>query len=278
MFTFLHSLNITDWRDIVEITTFTLVIYAISAWLKKDRTRPLLSFFYGYCCALMICYALSLTVLLTILIAGAPILAMLTIIGHQEALQRRFVLHRKPHAAATTSQDWLETLIRFGLIAINQGKEWFLIIEHQHELDSVIKSTHIINAPITEEILSVIATSSRYQSGSLIWIKNSGIIHGFNAHWNLESHKEWHSPEIKDLPLWKQDALLMTLNTDAIVCKVIPDRRTFEVVIAGKIFDHISATQALALMRKHGNYQPSRFQEGIVYETSHSSSASQRTP
>ena len=265
----LAPLGISDWRDCVEIALLSTAFYALCTWLSRDVTRPLLGIVYGYCCLTIVCRTLDLVTLTSLLLASAPIIAALAILFHQDTLQRRIIMYRsRINASPKETTDWLELIIRSGLIALNQGKEFFIIIEHHHELTSVLQTELLLKTTISDSLLSVVTSSSLYSSSSALWIKSNGYLQGINVQWNITEHQMWHDEHVKELPLWKQDALLMTLKTDAIICKALPESRAFDIVIAGKIFERISATQALMLMKKHLNYHPTTPEGGITYETS----------
>jgi len=274
----LQTIGVYDWRDGVEIAILSIGFYQLSLWLKQDQTKPLLSLFYGYCLLGIACKLLGLTTLLALVLYSGPIWAIFALLVHHDSLQRRLIMYRsRSNYTKATSSDWLEVIMRSGLIALNQKKEWGIIIEHHHELEAALIAPYIIKAPLQESLLTVIASSSCYQATAYLWIKNNGILHACNAQWNLVDAGQWHDQPVKDLAVWKQDALLMTLKTDAIVCRALPEARAFDIIIAGKIFEQISATQALTLMKKHLHYQPHAAQGGPVYEANTTSHSEQRS-
>ena len=276
--TLFDHLHIDQWRDGLEILFLATIFYKISVWLYQERTRNLLIFFYLYYASIITCKVVDLPILSFLLFAGAPIVAMLAITFHQETLQRNFVMYRKRILLSEQNQyDWLELMMRNALHALNSGQDWHILIEHTHDLSSLLATCHVLEAQASESLFSIITTSSLYKPNELIWIKSKGSVHAINTRIIKTQDLLWYDQAIQNFPEWKQHALAITLKTDAIICKALPEWRAFDVIIAGKVFEQISAQQVLKLLSKHLNYTYA--QGDMIYEKrSHPTSYHKNTP
>ncbi len=80
-----------NWRDCLEIIFFASLFYYLTLWLKKDKTKNLLPYFYGYCLITFCAYMLELTTVTSLLFLFTPAAVMLFILMHQDTLQRNIV-------------------------------------------------------------------------------------------------------------------------------------------------------------------------------------------
>lgn len=273
-------IGLHDWRDIIEIIFFSISIYAISGWLRRDTNAQLLIYFYGYATILIISVALQLTTISFIFTVGAPVVAMLCILLHRETLQRNFIMYTSRMSAHQEQKnDWVEVMLRGCLFAINKRKDLTLVIEHTHHITPMLTTDYAINAPLSAELFAIILQSTTYDSSQLVWVTSSGTLKAINATWQLPEQHDWQTPEVKSLPVWQQDALLMTLKTDAIVVHVLPEQRAFDVILTGKIYEKLSATQALNIIKKYNTLTLSSAKGEEAYEVPPTHNrVEQRTP
>lgn len=238
------------WRDVIEISIFSLAFYYFSRWLAYDKNNQLLRYFYLYCTVTLIAYQAQLTTLSTLLCFTAPIIIMLFIIMHQNILQRNFVALR---SAKTSCQPntWLESLIRSALIALNHSKELMCVIEDKDNLDHFIGTTLELNIPLHEGVLDLIIQSSLYNNNKFIWSTTRGYVTGINAEWKIPYQDVTLQEEIHTLPQWQQDALIITHNTDAVVMKSNMTTHTFTLIIQGTLYPDIDPHNALKLIQHY---------------------------
>ena len=247
----LIMINLWYIKSTFEILFFSSIVYYFSLWLKKDKRHNLLIHFYAYCGLFLIAGLLNLATIVTFLIYGAPIALMLFIIFHQELLQRNFItLKHTPIALQDESADWAEHLIRASLHAINNNKQLMCVIEHRSDLKPFLNTSLIFNSPIAQNLLTVLIDSNGFDQEKMIWCSTYGKLIGINASWNINHHESWQSPQVKELPSWQQDALLMTLKTDTIIFKANPSKRAFDLIVKGAVQENIPAHHLLALIKK----------------------------
>lgn len=256
-----------DWRDLCEISFFSLTIYWFCIWLKKDTRHNLLPAFYGYSLLLFGAHLLKLSTLLTFLFATSPIAIMLFILFHQELLQRNFITFRKKSIDITTHNEWIEALIRSCLVSINNSKELLFIIESKDELKPFLSTPFLLNTAIQDTLLEFLIKNPHFDSEKMVWINAQGDLVAIHASWKFNIHESWQSEKVKELPSWQQDALLMTLKTDSIIGKADPTKRLFDVVIQGKLYESISAQSALLFIKKQ--ISKSEISKGDHYYDAH---------
>ncbi len=234
------------WRDILEIIFFSTLFYYVALWLRKDKQKNLLWYFYGYCTCTCLAYYLQLPVLRTFFLLCSPVVMMLFIILHQETLQRNFVALRNITPPPLAKTDWLETLLRSCLVALNNNTPITCVIEQTDALTEFLHTPFFINAPVNDELLNTLITSKAYIQDTLIWVNAHGTIIGLNARWNISSTK-------KSLSTWHDNALIYTAKTDAIILHADPISRTFTVTIDGIHNENITAHHVHSFLQKYIN-------------------------
>lgn len=239
------------WRDGIEIIFFTVIIYSFSLWLKKDNHKNLLGYFYAYCSCFFLAQSLQLTTISHLLLYTTPITVILFIVFHQFTLQKNFVTLRALTHPETNTTNWLETLIQTCLITINKNKEIICVIEHIDSLRDHLTTPLTLHAHLTKELLNILMTSDSFDSLQMIWLNSQGKILGINAQWNNPMHEEWTSETAKKMHQWKQNALFYTEKTDALVFKITPATRFFDIVAHGKAYDQISAPHTISFITKY---------------------------
>lgn len=238
-------------KDLVEILFLSGAIYYFSLWLKKDRRHNLLVYFYAYCAIFLVANLLHLPTISAFLAYSSPLILILFIIFHQELLQRNFITLAKASVTISEEADeWLENIIRASLYAINNNKQLLCVIENHSDLKPFLDTPVIFNSPLQQNILMLLLDSNGFDAQKLLWCNTHGRLVGINCTWRITSHDVWQSSQVKELPSWQQDALLMTLKTDTIVFKADPAKRTFDLITKGTLHENISAHHTLALIKK----------------------------
>ena len=243
-------------KDALEIGFFSLIVYIFSLWLKNDTRNNLLVYFYGYCAVVAFSSLLHLPIITAFLLYTSPLALILFIIFHQETLQRNFITLRKSEISLEHSGDWLEDLIRTNLYAINANKQMICIIEHQTSLKPFLETPFLCDSPVQQKMLIVLLESNGFDCNKMVWCTSHGKLMGINAQWNIHVDSTWQAQSVKELPEWQQDALLMTMKTDAIIFKSDPAKRSFDVVVKGIVHQDLSAAQTLAFIKKQLSHAP----------------------
>jgi len=244
-----------SWRDVVEILFLSFCVYYFSLWLKKDRQKNLLGYFYTYCLVTLCAHGLELTSISYFLVLCAPVAIVCLTLIHQKTLQKNFVTMRN----MLPKQDeenvgWLDVIFRTCLIALNNNKQIHCVIERADSLKEIVTTPLALHADVKKELLDILFESSSYDSSKMLWVNAQGKILGINASWDEELHEEeWTSPAAKQEHKWQQDALIFTAKTDALVFRVNPNKRSFDVVIQGKTFEQLSAANALKCISNYLN-------------------------
>jgi len=238
-------------KSSLEILFFSSIIYLFSIWLNKDKRHNLLFHFYAYCAFFCCASLLHLATIVTFFIYAAPFTVMLFILFHQELLQRNFItLKHAPIISSEENSDWVEQLIRASLHAINNNKQLMCVIEHHCHLKPFITAAVTVQSPLSQNLLTMLIDSPSFDHTKMIWCSSQAKIIGINATWNSMHDQAWLAQPVKELELWQQDALLMTLKTDTIVFKADPAKRAFDIIIKGVYHESIPAHHALALIKK----------------------------
>ncbi|MCX5921968.1 MAG: hypothetical protein NTX86_01440 [Candidatus Dependentiae bacterium] len=249
--TFMPANIFFGWRNAAEIILFSTLIYYFSLWLKQDKQKNLLFNFYGYCGILLGSYYLQLPTVTYLLFITAPIAVMLFILFHQDVLQKNFVTLRNIMPARMGDADWLETLVRSCLVAANNNKEIYCVIEHKDSLVTLLNTPLALYTDIQKNVLSMMLESVTFEQHNMLWVNSTGRLLGINATWNNSLHDTPNAESVKDMLPWQQDALFFTAKTDAVVFSINPIKRTFSIVTQGKTFNDIPAPHALKTIQKY---------------------------
>jgi uncharacterized membrane protein len=232
------------WQDCIEALFLIIVLYKITAWLNKDRTRKMVLYLYSYCTALLIAYYAHLPLIFSFLINTAPAAAIVLILMHQEILQKRFAMPSKILPAQLSTQ-WIDELLQASLVAMNSKKAISCIIEHQDTLQPLISTPYNLNMPCQKSVLLLLSESSLFEHSALIWLSHDGIIKGINS-----SFKDLQADSEKDT--WKMAALICT-KTDALAFRANPEHNTFDIVLQGNIIENLSSTYCRTVLIQYIN-------------------------
>jgi len=239
------------WRDLLEVAFFGVLFYYTALWLKKDKQKNLLPYFYGYCACAFGTHYLGMTTVSYTLFLFAPVTAMIFILMHQDLLQRNVVALKNITPAKRVQIDWLETLIKTVLTTINNGKSVTCVIEHKDTLKDFLETPLQFNAQLEAGLLNILFASSSFAEQQMVWVNTQGKLVGINATWKQLMNEEHLEPNVKKLPDWKQQAIFFSGKTDALVVHINPTSRTFDVVLNGMIVDRMHATKTVELIKKY---------------------------
>ena len=235
---------IWGWRDCIEALFVIIILYKITLWLNKDRTRNLVWYLYGYCILMLACYYLALPLIFTWLVAAAPVAAMVLLLMHQERLQKSFATPTRI-IPAQMSTSWLDELLQASLIAMNSKKQIVCILEHQDTLNNLIATSYPMSTPCRKSVLLMLTDSSLFDQHAMVWISTDGILKGMNCTWAL-------SGELTDKDNWTT-ALRICTKTDALAFKGNSERNSFDVVLRGNIIENLSSSHCRTVLLQYIN-------------------------
>lgn len=237
----------TYLKNSIEIATLSGFFYYFSLWLKKDKEKNLVWYFYSYYLLFMGTWYFNFSVINYFMLYTCPLIFMLLIIVHQDILQRNFISLKK-EIPVSRNQEYIEQLLRAALATLNKNKNFTCILEHQYELKPFIKTDFYLKADLTQECLSYLIDSQSFDEQKFIWCNTQGYILAINTQWKI--HQTQSMPEIHySETQWKEDAILITSKTDAVVIKGNPATRLFDLVTKGQVHEKISAHQILQLLK-----------------------------
>jgi len=224
-------------RDIIEITIYSSCIFLFCTWLKTDKTKNLLGYFFAYSALMLGAWVIQLPTLSPFLFSYAPIALLLFIVLHEKTLQRNLIALRSITPAQHIPQDWLDTLISSCLTTINANKHIAVVIEHNDALDHFLDVPFMLNADISKNVFDLLLSSESYDEQKMIWVTKKGQIRGINVSWIT------HQKAL-------DNTLFYTIQSDAIVLTAHPINRMFILTHNGKEIKNISAHQVLTMIKK----------------------------
>ena len=232
---------ILNAQSMTEILFFWSLFYYFSCWLAQDTTKNILLQFWAYCITHFVAYFLQLTAISTFLLITSPLAVMIFILMHQQTLQKNFIALHALKTAAHTPPDWLETIMRTALLALNKEISLTYIIERNDALGQFLGGSLWCNTTIEPQLLNLLIESSMYKPDQAIWITDQGKLVALNAHW---------LPQSAVKPDGAQEAIMHTATIDAIVIRVSPEHRTCDIIVNGTIIENQSVDAALRMVKK----------------------------
>lgn len=242
-------------RDIIEIVIYSSCIFTLCKWLKTDKTKNILTYFFAYCGLALCAWITQLPTLSPFLFTYAPIALLLFIVLHEKTLQRNLVTLCSITPTKVQHEDWLDILLSSSLAIINTNKSITVVIEYKDSLDYFLDAPFLINADINKNVLELLLSSSSYDEQKMVWIDTNGKIRGINVAWI--SHQDV-----------TKDALFYTLQSDAIVLSTHPINRTFTLILENKEMKNLSAHQARTIIKKQLSAQSVPKHKGAYRESS----------
>ncbi|MEX0672138.1 MAG: hypothetical protein WD068_02170 [Candidatus Babeliales bacterium] len=232
------------WQDYLEITLFSALFYYSALWLKKDSQKNILIAFYAYCTLWGISYYMGLLTICSFLITYSPLILTLLAITHQHTLQKNLIALHKIEGPKLPIKNWIDTMMRTILVAVNNGTSITCIIERKDGLSNLITAPFFIQAPITEQLLAMIFDTTAFDTKKMIWLQDTGTLHAINAHWN----HALETPISQTQSSWHEDALLFTAKTDALVIHADTENHLFTIITHDTTYEQLMATQARDLI------------------------------
>lgn len=242
-------------RDITEIALYSSCIFVFCTWLKTDKTKNLLLYFFAYCSLALTAWVVQLPTLTPFLFAYAPIALLLFIVLHEKTLQRNAVTLCSIAPARSTSQDWLDTMLSSCLALINNNKSITIILEHTDALDHFIAAPFTINANINKDMLGILLASDSYDETKMVWLDTKGTIRSINVSWIAN----------KDTT---EDTLFYTLASDAIIINAHAISRNFSIAVQGKETKNLTAHHIQTMIKKELSRTKSLKHKGAYRENS----------
>lgn len=269
----MKSLALFTWKDGIEICFISAVIYQFLRWLKTDQ-KQLLVYFYGYCATTFFAHYADLTIVSQLLFVGAPVIICIFILLHQQTLQKNYLALKKIVPATKNDDDWIEELMRASLYAMNRSKSIIWIIERKDSLDASLQAPCLFYADLKKDLIELLLETQSSTEDTMLWVNQAGKLVAINAQWRPAA-ESWESPDMHTLPVWQQQALLISSKTDTLIVHSCPITRLFTIVGQGKCADNLSAHHISLILRKL-LLQHTPFQEGILYAAKSSKSTAQQ--
>jgi len=239
------------WRNALELLFFFAIIYYFSLWLKRDRQKNLLPYFYVYCFLTLCSHTVQLTTISYFLFLFAPVALMLFALVHQEILQRNFVALNNIVPVTHIQSQWPEALIRSCLVTINNNKKVYCVIEKKDSLQDFIEAQLTLHANLDQTLFKILQESNIFDEKKMVWLNTHGKLIGINASCKKNILQDLTNMDEKNITTWKQNALLLSIKTDALFFRITPYKRTFDIIFNGKVIDNVKANNALNIIKKY---------------------------
>jgi len=225
------------FRDIIEIIFYSVCIFTFCQWLKTDKTKNLIIYFFAYAFFIRAAWITQLPTLSFFLCNYAPIALLLFIILHEKTLQRNLVHLRTITPARINHENWLDILISSSLTLINAHKSITVIIEHKDALDYYLTAPFFINADIEKNVLDIFLLNPFYDEQKMIWVNTTGILKSINVIGKFDKEKV-------------DNALFYTIENDAIIFKTNPTSRNFSLFLQGKEVKNLSSHTIYTMIQR----------------------------
>lgn len=245
-------LNITPFSitDITEIMILTILIYYFSLWLKGDNKKDLLGYFYAYGITMFITYYFQFPIIPNFLFITSPIAIIILIILHQKTLQKNYIAYKRISYQTKKITYWFDELVKSCFIALNKKKEIVCLLERNYSISDFIKTPFTFYADIEKKLFEIILENQILNNNYMIWLNNEGKLVAINTMWNFDIETDFLTNEMIKLAPWKQKSIFITYKTDAIIFKINPTSRTFDIIVKGKIVEQLNSTHAIDILEK----------------------------
>jgi hypothetical protein len=218
--------------------------------------------FYGYCAMLLIAYMLQLSTIVYCLFLFSPAIIMLFMFMHEDILQRNMIALKNITVASPPQTDWVTCLMRASLAALNNGTELVVIVENSDSLMEHLHAEYVINATVTQDMLTLLITNQLWNTRHMLWIKNSGTIHGIAATWKTGWGPTTHQSSLE----WIEDARTYTSKTDAILVCSNSTTHSYTLTHSDTTHERLTAEQTSQLLRRYSKMYTPLAKEGLSYE------------
>lgn len=146
---------------------------------------------------------------------------------------------------------WIDDLMRGCLAALNNNKEIVITIEQNDNLKNLISASCLFYADLKKDIFDMLIEKHMPGNNLMIWVNQDGKLVAINACWKINLDDQWITREAQNIHKWKQDSIFVTSKTDAIVLKINPLTRTFDIVMQGRIAEEISSDQLFTILQRN---------------------------
>lgn len=275
MFTYLKPIiTVISWRDLLEIATLSSIFYYVAVWLKKDRDKNLLPYFYSFLCIIFSAHMLQLSTLTSFLLIFSPAVALLFMLMHQQTLQRNLIaLKNVTVSAQHPASDWLSSIMKATLRMLSHNKDTLILIEQTDALSSYIHAPEILDVPITQGIISLLFNQI-YNPQQICWITSSGTLRGINVNFKAS----WHPTSYQTHQAWIDDAIAYTTRTDALILHVNAEKHQYAIASHGEITEGLTMEQARQLIQKKIQYSIPLPKKGFSHGVTQQKKATQCSP
>jgi hypothetical protein len=248
---YFNYLLIFKWSDALEIIFFAASIYYFSLWLKNDKQKNLLAIFYLTFSIFICSYFTNMNAITNFFLIFWPTILTIFLLLHQNILQKNFIAMKKILPAKPVDFIWIDDFIRSCLNAIGNNKQITAIIEGTDSLEEFIKAPFSIVASVNKDLIDALINSPTFDQQKMIWINYEGKLQAINSSWNIKNSQFWTTDDIEEINQWQQDSIIFTSKTDAIAFRSYPAKRTFDVIVQGRLIEDLSPNNALTLISQY---------------------------
>lgn len=231
---YIHDyISFLQWRDYLEIIFFVYGSYQTFAWLGNGASRKLLKCIYTYLVILIGSYCIALPTLFIVLIAIGPILAVFTVITHQDVVTKHLIT---PARSINIKEcNWAEELIKASLKSMNSGIKIICVIQKNDNLAQFLQPSIYISCKLNAAHLGALIESKNFNSQEIIYVQADGTLLGINGTWTFGGQDSLH-----DISFTK--ACAVSAKNDCIAFKTNPDNNSFDIAVKNNIAKNISSS------------------------------------
>jgi hypothetical protein len=207
----------------------------VNSWLYKQENKKLLKMWYGYHALVMVAYIADLHTIFFLSACCFPLVLMLALVFNEQKLQKMFVVAQRldPLTTTTATSNWVEELIKFVLMRLNEQKDLYVVIEYKDSLASLVTVQEMVHADLKKNTLELLYDSFIMPKESFLWITSSGKIMSLAA-------------QFKNIKL--DNIVHITTATDCVALKSCAASRKFTLITGAKIVENLSAHHALNIL------------------------------
>lgn len=243
-------LHLHTWRDYIEVLFFILLIYVFLLWLNKDSKKNLIFYFYTYCTLIGVSHYAHLSTVSFILLNGLPACILLFFTIHQETLQKNYISLHTINPIIAGAIPWLEELMRICLSALNKKRDLIIIIERKDSLAACLYAPYLMNADLKKGLLDLFLEVGAPEETITLWVNDTGKLIASPVEWDFKSDEAWISPTARNIPPWKQQAILMSKKKDCLIINLTCINQAFDFIVDGKIIEHLTAPQLFNIIKE----------------------------
>lgn len=245
---YFNNLLIFNFIDLIEILFFSTLIYFCSLWLRNDRQKHMLATFYCTLSLLFVAHFVQMQTVTSMLIMFLPVFFTIFFMIHQQTLQKNFIAIKNMYPSKTPNlNNWVDEFMRSCLNAMGNNKKITAIIESKDSLNEFINAPFLISTNINKELMDMLISSPSFDEQKMIWLNCQGQLQAVNTLWNIKNHDLWLTEDINDS--WQQDAITFTSKIDSLLFRTNPEKRTFDIVMQGKLIEDISPNNFLQIIQ-----------------------------